>query len=64
MFAQRYGTLPVGHATGGLLDTIDNASPFHSCESGIGVSRGRYRRSCEAVISMIRVWGGGVQEQL
>eukprot|EP01025_Chloroclados_australasicus_P046458 TRINITY_DN5125_c0_g2_i2.p1 TRINITY_DN5125_c0_g2~~TRINITY_DN5125_c0_g2_i2.p1 ORF type:complete len:766 (+),score=60.47 TRINITY_DN5125_c0_g2_i2:228-2300(+) len=28
MHAMRYGTLPIAHATGGLLDTVQSVSPF------------------------------------
>jgi starch synthase len=24
----RYGTVPIAHATGGLMDTIENYNPF------------------------------------
>ena len=30
LFAMRYGTIPVAHATGGLRDTIDDVNPFAS----------------------------------
>ncbi|MBT9612184.1 MAG: glycogen synthase GlgA [Burkholderiales bacterium] len=29
MYSQRYGTPPIAHATGGLVDTIVNATPTH-----------------------------------
>ena len=28
LFAMRYGTIPIAHATGGLRDTIDDYNPF------------------------------------
>ena len=28
LFAMRYGTIPVAHATGGLRDTIEEFNPF------------------------------------
>ena len=33
LFAMRYGTIPVAHATGGLRDTIDEFNPFAGGES-------------------------------
>ena len=30
LFAMRYGTIPIAHATGGLRDTIENFSPYSS----------------------------------
>lgn len=30
LFAMRYGTIPIGHATGGLRDTIDDFNAFAS----------------------------------
>jgi starch synthase len=38
LYAMRYGTVPVAHSTGGLIDTIDNYNPFakgrHRCCGG------------------------------
>lgn len=28
LYAMRYGTVPIAHATGGLMDTIENYNPF------------------------------------
>ena len=28
MYAMRYGTVPIAHATGGLTDTIHDYNPF------------------------------------
>ena len=28
LFAMRYGTVPIAHATGGLRDTIEDYNPF------------------------------------
>jgi starch synthase len=28
MYAMRYGTVPIAHATGGLIDTIQDYNPF------------------------------------
>lgn len=47
-FAIRYGTVPVTHATGGLLDTIQDFNPF-----GEGMGNGFLFRRPE-VDSMIR----------
>lgn len=30
LFAMRYGTIPIAHATGGLRDTIQDYSPYAS----------------------------------
>jgi glycogen synthase len=32
LFAMRYGTIPIAHATGGLRDTIQDYSPFETGE--------------------------------
>lgn len=34
LYAMRYGTVPIAHATGGLMDTIENYNPFSKGESG------------------------------
>lgn len=33
LFAMRYGTIPIAHATGGLRDTIEDYNPFAQGES-------------------------------
>lgn len=35
LFAMRYGTIPIAHATGGLRDTIQDYSPYASSEKRI-----------------------------
>merc|ERR1719224_238786 len=34
MYAQRYGTVPVVHATGGLKDSVDQYDPFGNAGTG------------------------------
>lgn len=36
MYAQRYGTIPVVHATGGLKDSVVQYNPFDTSEEGVG----------------------------
>jgi len=36
MYAQRYGTIPVVHATGGLKDSVIQYNPFDTSEEGVG----------------------------
>ncbi|BDA44490.1 Soluble starch synthase 1, chloroplastic/amyloplastic [Coccomyxa sp. Obi] len=36
LFAMRYGTIPIAHATGGLRDTIQDYSPYASDDAGKG----------------------------
>ena len=36
MYAQRYGTVPVVHATGGLKDSVIQYNPFDTSEEGVG----------------------------
>ena len=36
MYAQRYGTVPVVHATGGLKDSVIQYDPFAESEEGVG----------------------------
>jgi len=36
MYAQRYGTIPVVHATGGLKDSVIQYNPFDTSEDGVG----------------------------
>ena len=43
LFAMRYGTIPIAHATGGLRDTIEDYNPFaqgkaRSCSAGLIVN--------------------------
>lgn len=38
LYAMRYGTVPIAHATGGLMDTIENYNPF-SKGAGFGGPR-------------------------
>lgn len=33
MYAMRYGTVPIAHATGGLIDTIQDFNPFAKGEA-------------------------------
>ncbi len=56
LFAMRYGTIPIAHATGGLRDTIEDYNPFaqgvmHHCTSA--------KRF--AVASLLRPMVGGMQ---
>jgi len=36
MYAQRYGTVPVVHATGGLKDSVKQYNPFQDSDTGYG----------------------------
>jgi starch synthase len=36
MYAQRYGTIPVVHATGGLKDSVIQYNPFDTSAEGVG----------------------------
>ena len=36
MYAQRYGTIPVVHATGGLKDSVMQYNPFDTSAEGVG----------------------------
>jgi starch synthase len=36
MYAQRYGTIPVVHATGGLKDSVVQYNPFDTSDEGVG----------------------------
>jgi hypothetical protein len=36
LYAMRYGTVPIAHSTGGLIDTIDDYNPFAKGERGAG----------------------------
>ena len=54
LFAMRYGTVPVAHATGGLRDTIQDFNPFAE-----GMFRCRYQchvRAGSRDLSMAAAW--------
>jgi starch synthase len=36
LYAQRYGTVPVVHATGGLKDSVVQYNPFQDTDTGYG----------------------------
>jgi len=36
LYAQRYGTVPVVHATGGLKDSVTQYNPFQDTDTGFG----------------------------
>lgn len=52
LYAMRYGTIPVAHATGGLSDTIEDYNPFSTGE-------GVWWHGCTAFGNGVRAHGGG-----
>lgn len=40
LFAMRYGTIPIAHATGGLRDTIEDYNPFAQADKGESIGTG------------------------
>lgn len=40
LFAMRYGTIPIAHATGGLRDTIEDYNPFAQVSKGESIGTG------------------------
>ena len=57
LFAMRYGTIPIAHATGGLRDTIEDYNPF---------AQGVVMHPCApakrfAMVSLLRPVIGGMQ---
>ncbi|KXZ41848.1 hypothetical protein GPECTOR_263g678 [Gonium pectorale] len=59
LYAQRYGTVPVAHGTGGLRDTIADVSPFamEQREEGSGGGWGREAEDLEELFATSLAWG-------
>lgn len=55
LYAMRYGTIPVAHATGGLRDTIDNYNP--DAENGQGSGTGWTFSPLTKDAMVASVWG-------
>lgn len=61
MYSQRYGTLPIVRETGGLKDTVVNASPKHIADgSAVGFTFKQYdvARFAEAIRRAVRMYHG------